>query len=157
MRRWSLEKEEAIKDCFDVTDWEEMCHSFGEDIDGLCDFLTDYIHFCQDIVAPTKKVRCFPNNKPWITKDLKAHLNEKKRAFREGNREEQKWVQRELKVKIRENKGAYWRKIEQKLEDSSMKEVWTGMKTITGYNVASQTADGDPTLNHSFYTSPRTV
>lgn len=27
--------------------------------------------------------------------------------------------------------------------DNSMKEVWTGMKNITGYNVASQTADGD--------------
>lgn len=48
-------------------------------------------------------------------------------------------------MKIRENKAAYRRKVEQKLEDNSIKEVWSGMKNITynRYNVASQTADGD--------------
>lgn len=76
VRGWSWEKEEAIKDCFNTTVWE-MCHSFGDDIDGPCDFFTAYIHFCQDIVAPTKTVQCFPNNKSWITRDLKALLNEK--------------------------------------------------------------------------------
>lgn len=143
VRRWSREKEEAIKDCFNTTVWEEIGHSFGDGIDGLCDFFTAYIHFCQDIVAPTKTVRCFPNNRPWITRDLKAPLNEKKRAFREGNREEQKRVQRELKVKIRESKGASRRKLENKLQQNSTKEVWSGMRTISGYNVASQLVDGD--------------
>ena len=34
---------------------------------------------------PTKEVRYYPNNKPWVTSDLKAQLNEKKRAFRSGD------------------------------------------------------------------------
>ena len=35
--------------------------------------MDDYLNFCMDIVAPTKTVRCFPNNKPWITSNVK-HL-----------------------------------------------------------------------------------
>lgn len=35
---------------------------------------------------PTRTVRCFLNNKPWITSDVKALLNNKKRAFLSGNR-----------------------------------------------------------------------
>ena len=52
-------------------------------------------------------------------------------------------MQRQLKVKIRENKGAYKKKIENKLQQNSMKEVWSGMMTITGYSGASQPAEGD--------------
>ncbi len=49
-----------------------------EDIEGLyC--ITDYICFCEDNISPSEKVRCFPNNKPWIDK-IKL-LNRKKRAF----------------------------------------------------------------------------
>lgn len=52
-------------------------------------------------------------------------------------------MQRELKVKIRESKGAYRRKLENKLQQNNTKEVWSGMRTIIGYNVASQPVDGD--------------
>jgi len=33
-------------------------------------------------------VHCFPNNKPWVTKDIKASLNRKKAAFRSGDKED---------------------------------------------------------------------
>lgn len=48
-----------------------------------CHMGTDYINFCVDC----RTVKCYPNNKPWVTKDIKAILNEKKRAFRDGNSE----------------------------------------------------------------------
>ena len=88
VRRWTSENEEALRDCFETTVWDEFSDSFGEDIDGLTDCITGYINFCQDNVAPPRTVRCFPNNKPWVTGDLKALLNAKKRTFRDGNREE---------------------------------------------------------------------
>lgn len=76
----------------------------GKDIHGLTDCIMDYIHFCVDNSVPTRKVRCFPNNKPSIKSDLKALLNEKKRAFREGGRDKVKSVHKELKVRIKEEK-----------------------------------------------------
>ena len=81
---------------------------------------------------PTRTVRCFPNNKPWITNDLKALLNKKKRAFRSGDREELRRVQHELRDMLRACKDTYRRKLEAKLQQNNVRDVWTGMKQITG-------------------------
>jgi hypothetical protein len=48
-------------------------------------------------VIPTKTVKIYPNNKPWISGSLKATLNEKKRAFQTGDVIEKKRVQAKLK------------------------------------------------------------
>ena len=57
----------------------------GDDISSMAECITDDINFCVDTI-PTRTVRYFPNNKPWITSDLKELLNMgKKRAFREGD------------------------------------------------------------------------
>ncbi|MED6237053.1 Mitofusin-2, partial [Ataeniobius toweri] len=45
--------------------------------------IMDLVHIA---AQEQRTVRCFPNNKPWITSDLKDLLN-KKKAFREGDRE----------------------------------------------------------------------
>jgi hypothetical protein len=34
-----------------------------------------------DNVVPQRAVNCFPNNKPWITRDICNTLNMKKQAF----------------------------------------------------------------------------
>ncbi len=72
VKRWSDEADEALKDCFDTTVWEELCDSHGEDIDSLTDCITDYINFCVENTVPTRTVRCFSNNKPWISPDMKT-------------------------------------------------------------------------------------
>lgn len=61
---WSDETDEALKDCFETTIWEELCNPHGDDIDSLTDCITDYINFCVENTVPTRTVRCFPNNKP---------------------------------------------------------------------------------------------
>ncbi|KAI4898201.1 hypothetical protein NFI96_005256 [Prochilodus magdalenae] len=99
-RVWSPEAEEALKDCYDTTDWSVLLHPHGEDIEEVTHCVTDYLNFCMDVAVPTKTVRCFPNNKPWITSDVKDILNQKKRAFKDGNWTELKRVQGELKVRL---------------------------------------------------------
>lgn len=85
-----------------------------------------------DTVVPKKTIRCFPNIKPWVTKDIKATLNKKKRAFRSGDKEQLRLVQKELKDKIAEGKESYKRKLESKLQENNTREVWNGMRAITG-------------------------
>ncbi|KAI4894307.1 hypothetical protein NFI96_005585 [Prochilodus magdalenae] len=121
------------QDCFETTDWTALYEPHGEDIDGLTECITDYINFCVDSTVPTRTVKCYPNNKPWVTKDIKALLNKKKRAFRAGDREEVRTTQRELKRTIREAKDGYRRKLEWKLQQNNMRGVWSGMRTITGF------------------------
>lgn len=62
----------AMRDCLTLTDWSVFQQSWGEAIDGLAHCYSDYLNFCEDIVVPTKTVRCFLNNKPWITSDVKS-------------------------------------------------------------------------------------
>lgn len=65
-----------------------------------------------DSVIPSKKVVIFPNNKPWVTKELKSAINKKKIIFYSGNPLEKKTASREVKVGIRKAKMIYRNKIE---------------------------------------------
>ena len=84
VRRWTEEAADRLRDCFESTDWDVLWEQCDGDLDHLTGTITDYIRFCEDIIMPARTVRCYPNNKPWITSDLKALLNKKKRAFRSG-------------------------------------------------------------------------
>ncbi|KAK0148979.1 hypothetical protein N1851_010586 [Merluccius polli] len=99
-RKWSPDAAEALRDCFECNDWSVLQEAHGEDIEGVTHCTTDYLNFCMDVVVPIKTVRCFPNNKPWITSNVKDILNRKKRAFKDGDRDELKRAQRELKLNL---------------------------------------------------------
>ncbi len=74
------------KYCFEETNWDIFFQSC-QDADELTDTITSYIKFCEDSVSETKSVKCFPNNKPWVSRQLKMCLNERKVAFCSGNTE----------------------------------------------------------------------
>ena len=74
-------RDDRILDCFDSTDWEVLYSPHGEDVDSMTTCVTDYINFCVNNTVPVKRVRCFPNNKPWVTPDLKNLLNPKKKGL----------------------------------------------------------------------------
>jgi len=87
-----------------------------------------------------KTVCCFPNNKPGVTKDIKALLNEKNRAFRSGDKEAVKEVQGQLSVKLEELR----------LQKNNHREAWRGMNTITGFKPNSRETDGDAERANKF-------
>lgn len=68
-----------------------------------------------DIGVSVRTVRCFANNKSWITSDIKGLQNQKKRAFKDRDQPELSCVQRDLKAQLREAMEQYRKKIEQKL------------------------------------------
>ena len=82
IRRWSLEMEAALRDCYGTTDWDVLLNPHCEDIEGMTYCLTDYFNFCVNVVSTIRTVRCYPNNKPLVTREVKAVLNRKKAAFR---------------------------------------------------------------------------
>ena len=64
---------------------------------------------------------------------MKTLLNNKKRAFKSGDKEELKTVQEELRRKIREGKNVYRRKMEEQLQQNNVSRIWRGLKTISGH------------------------
>ncbi|KAI3352199.1 hypothetical protein L3Q82_005165 [Scortum barcoo] len=60
VKQWSEEASDALRDCFDTTDWEVLCGPQEQDIDSLTDCITDYINFCVETTVPTKR----PEHRP---------------------------------------------------------------------------------------------
>lgn len=77
--------------------WEEFCDSHGEDIESLTNCITEYVNFCVENTIPTRTIRYFSYNKRWINPDIKVLQEEKKRAFKSGDKDELKAVQRRLR------------------------------------------------------------
>ena len=142
VRRWTQEAADALQDCFELTDWDVLIEPHEEDLDSMTDCITEYTRFCEHTTMPTRTVRCFPNKKSWITNDLTALLNKKKRAFRSVDREELRRVQHELRDMLRACKDTYRRKLEAKLQQNNVRDVWTGMKEITACKVIGRHSSG---------------
>jgi len=83
VKQWTADSVECLQGCFDCTVWD-VFYDACESLDELTDVVSSYISFCVDTVIPTKQTVIFPNNKPWVTKELKSVLNKKKRVFLHG-------------------------------------------------------------------------
>jgi hypothetical protein len=84
------------------------------------------VQFCEDTVIPSKEVRIFSNNKPWITKDLKHCLNEKKAAFLKGDEQKVRELEKEFRRKARAAKLQYKNKVEEKFAGGMRKRRGKG-------------------------------
>lgn len=138
---YSDEKIDELKFCFDTTDWDVMIDSCS-DIDSAVDVISCYISFCEDTIIPTKEIKVFPNNKPYISKSLKHTINQKKKAFMSGDRRERKDIQRQLTAEIREGKKEYRQKVEKRFEEGEMRGAWEGLKILTGQKKSTASTSG---------------
>lgn len=143
IKQWSDESIDNLKACFDCTDWnaliDESC-----DLDYNVDVVSCYINFCTDLNVPTKSVKVFSNNKPWITKDVKVVINKKKRAL-SCDRVSLKEVQKDLNEKISSAKHLYKQKIEGLFKSRHTKDAWKGLKYLSGHSSKSCMIEPDDT------------
>ena len=143
---WSEEVEERLRFELETTDWDFFFREHGEDVDGLCQVITDYISFCERVCVPTKRVRCFSNNKPWMTKEIINLLKKKKDLFHAGDQEGVKRVVEEVKVAKALAKECYKAKLENCLQENNTRQVWGGYRKITGYGSANTSVPGSVEL-----------
>ena len=122
---WTEDSTARLQGCFDV--FRNSCSSLGEHTDVV----TSYVSFCVDTVIPVKKYKVFPNNKQWVSKQLKHALNEKKRVYFRGDLAERKGIQRTVKSEIRKARESYKHKIEMKFQTGDMRAVWDGIKIMS--------------------------
>ena len=123
-----------LKGCFECTEWDVL---FSDNLESSVDVITEYMQFCIDGVIPDKEIKCFPNNKPWVTKDLKELLNKKKRILGCKDKDAMKEVQKEIKSAIVKCKKEYKDKIEDLFDSNNSKSAWKGLKLLTGYATKS--------------------
>ena len=109
---------------------------FRDSSDGIEEYttsVTGFVNKCIDDVVPTVFVRTYPNQKPWITGNIRTELKGRAAAFKErdSNPEAYKKSRYALRRTIKQAKRQY--KIESYCADSDFRRMWQGLQTITDY------------------------
>lgn len=143
VRVWSKGACQDLQDCLECTDWSVFYDEDSKEVDCVTDCVTDYIKFCTDLLIPCKTIKLYSNNKPWITKDIKDAINEKKAAFMSKNKDRIRVAQKNVKVAIRQGKNKYKDRVENKLQECDTKGLWNGLKSITGFGPVTSNLNGE--------------
>ena len=130
MYDWNNDVNDTLIGCMESTDFN-ILYDQNLSVDENVDVLTSYIQFCTDVIVPSKVVKCYGNNKPWVTKDLKVLLNKKKHLLSVGDREQLKIFQKDLDKAITDCKQRYKVKVE-KMFKGDTGSAWKGIKELTG-------------------------
>ena len=68
---------EDLQATLEFTDWNVFLEA-THGIDELTQTVADYVNFCVDCTVPNKQIRIYPNNKPWITREVNSIINKEK-------------------------------------------------------------------------------
>lgn len=73
-----------------------MFYSSCTDLNETAHTVSSYISSCVDANIPCKNITVIPNNKPWVTKELK-NVKQKEMHFYTGNSQENKAISKEVR------------------------------------------------------------
>lgn len=141
-RKWEPGNISQLQACLECTDWTSLIDS-GADVNVNTDIFNSYFNFCLDMLIPTIDMKIYPNNKPWINRELISMLNEKRRIRQSGNSDQKKELQKRIDKKITDAKKEYKEKIEGLFRTNKSKDAWKGLKTLCGYNKKQITPEPD--------------
>ena len=94
--------------------------------------MTGYIKFCEGLICSEKVIKCYPNNKPRITKEVKDIIT--RFTFSSGDKAKLKSLQKELRDGIRKCRAKYREKLEANLSNNNCKATWEIMKAMADMN-----------------------
>ncbi|KAI4879014.1 hypothetical protein NFI96_008915 [Prochilodus magdalenae] len=160
VRTWPSGAISALQDCFEHSDWqmfrEAATYSTTTGLEEYTSSVTSYIGKCIDDVTVSKTITTRPNQKPWMTAEVRALLKARDSAFKEGDKAALRKARAKLSQGIREAKRAYGQSIHSHFRDSGdTGRMWQGIQAFTNYTTAPPACDSDATfpdaLNH-FYT-----
>jgi hypothetical protein len=143
---WDRKGVGRLQGCMACTEWQALIGD-ETDVNRITDIITCYIRFCEDMCLEEKQVKVYPNQKPWVTRDVKNAL--KKKHTDDGKKD--------LRKVIRKSKQAFSEKAQSKFEEGQSREVWKGVGAIVGTKKKNVTlaveADPDVFVNNmnTFY------
>ena len=86
-------------------------------------------------------MKIYPNNKPWINKELISMLNDKRKIRHVGSEAQKREFQKQIDRKIKDFKNSYKENVEGRFKTNKFKDAWKGLKTLCGFK-KKQTTPG---------------
>lgn len=106
---WTYKASSPLQDCSEHTD-QEVCQE-GVDLEDYTSAVLDYVRFCTDAILPTKSIRVFPNQKPWIDSTVPLRLKARDAVYRSEDWMAYSRVRKKLKKGIQLAKHRYRQRI----------------------------------------------
>ncbi|XP_072362773.1 uncharacterized protein [Scyliorhinus torazame] len=135
---WSEETEELLRDCLETEDWSIFKNS-ATNLNECATTVTDFISKCVDDCVPKKAVRAFPNQKPWLNREIDSLLKDRSEAFKADGPDLYKKSRYDLRKAIRNAKREYQTKLESQTDS---RRLWQGRNNITGYKAKPNSISG---------------
>ncbi|CAJ1076957.1 uncharacterized protein LOC125983400 [Xyrichtys novacula] len=140
---WPDGASQQLQDCLDRTNWEVFLH---HDLEIFTGSVLGYIQHCIATVTVEKQIRIYPNQKPWMTREVQQLLRERNTAFRSGDQVLYSAARADLKRGVKGAKSDYRRRIEAHLESNNSRQVWQGVQQLTNYKSTLGAAEGEASL-----------
>uniref|UniRef100_A0A669B6K4 Reverse transcriptase domain-containing protein n=1 Tax=Oreochromis niloticus TaxID=8128 RepID=A0A669B6K4_ORENI len=135
IKTWPEGALSQLQDCFSTTVWDLFS---SHNLQEYTDTVLSYIRNCVDNVTVNKRVRVFPNQKPWMNSEVQSLLKSRNTAFKSGDRAAYRAARADLSRGIRKAKAAYRRRIEDHFADNDPRKMWQGINHITNYRSNNQ-------------------
>lgn len=149
---WPEGTDAVLQDRFKNTDWNMFIHT---DLDRYATSVLDHISLTTHSVTTQKQITMYPNQKPWMNRDVRLLLKARNTAFRSGDAQAYSAARAKLKRGIKNAKHHYKGKVEEHFSNSNPRRMWQGLQIITDYRtIKPSPASSDvPFLNelNNFY------
>ena len=101
VRLWDQDSIQQFLPLLCCTDWASFAGGTCVDLHEYTDGVTSYVHSCEDLCIPNKKIKSWANDKPWFKSGLKSKLKAKEAAHKSGDRVLYKNAQYDVQREIR--------------------------------------------------------
>ncbi|KAG5263395.1 hypothetical protein AALO_G00264390, partial [Alosa alosa] len=136
VKRWTDQSEARLQDALSNVDWE-MFKTNSADINEFTEVSLSYINMLTDSIIPTVKIRSFPNQKPWVDREVRTALKTRAMTYNagliSGDMTDYKAASYSLRRAIKDAKRRYRDRVEADFLEGDPVRVWKGLRTITGF------------------------
>ncbi|KAI3372196.1 hypothetical protein L3Q82_007057 [Scortum barcoo] len=143
---WPAGVDSLLQDRFRDTDWSQFASqaTLGShtNIDSYSHSVLEYITTTIDSVTTERQITTYPNQKPWMNKEVRLLLKARNSAFRSGDAQAYCTSRADLKRGIKKAKQAYKLKVEEYFVYfvySDPRRMWQGIQAITDYKPSNST------------------
>ncbi|KAL0201505.1 hypothetical protein M9458_004692, partial [Cirrhinus mrigala] len=148
---WPVGVDFTLQDRFLHTDWsmfttQATCGSHTN-IDSYTSSVLDYINTTIDSVTTQKQITIYPNQKPWMNKEVRLLLKARNTAFRSGDAQAYSTSRANLKRGIKKAKHCYKLKLREHFSNSDPRRMWQGIQALSDYKPSQST----PTDTNVFF------